>query len=118
MLWTLFYIDLAIMFLAWLFATFNGRAGIVDVAWSACISVNILLCAWFFDSAPESLRIFLAVLSSAWFVRLSWHLARRYFSESEEDTRYANMRRAMGRFQHIGFLLFFIFLIHIFFYLY
>lgn len=109
MLWTLFYIDLAIMFLAWLFATFNGRAGIVDVAWSACISVNILLCAWFFDSAPESLRIFLAVLSSAWFVRLSWHLARRYFSESEEDTRYANMRRAMGRFQHIGFLLFFIF---------
>lgn len=39
-------------------------------------------------------------------LRLFWHLLRRYQSEQNEDGRYASMRQAMGKFQHLGFLIF------------
>lgn len=109
MLSTLLWIDLTIMLLAWSICTHNKRAGLVDIAWSTCIAINILICVFFFEQAPLELRLFIGVLSTAWFLRLSWHLWRRYANETEEDRRYANMRRALGRFQHVGFLLFFIF---------
>ncbi|WP_288391151.1 DUF1295 domain-containing protein [uncultured Acinetobacter sp.] len=109
MLWNLVILDVAIMLVCWLVATFNRRVGIVDVAWSFCIAINILLSAWLIDTAPLAIRLFIGVLSGAWFLRLFQHLFRRYLAETEEDTRYANMRRAMGKFQHVGFFLFFLF---------
>ena len=68
-----------------------------------------MIAAFWLDTAPISVRIFIGCASSIWFLRLTWHLLRRYWHESEEDRRYANMRRAMGQFKHLGFLAFFMF---------
>ncbi|MFX6597544.1 DUF1295 domain-containing protein, partial [Acinetobacter baumannii] len=59
--------------------------------------------------APVEVRLFIGLFSGLWFLRLFWHLLRRYQSEQNEDGRYASMRQAMGKFQHLGFFLFFIF---------
>lgn len=109
MIWQLFLLDALVMTLCWLWATVNHRAGIVDVAWSFCIVLNIAITALFVEIAPLNVRLFLGVFSSIWFLRLTLHLLRRYLAEHEEDRRYANMRRAMGKYQHIGFFLFFMF---------
>lgn len=109
MLVELMILNLVIMLCCWIWATFNRRVGIVDVAWSACLALNILLTASLTDVAPLPIRLFIGICSGIWFLRLSAHLFRRYLAERQEDRRYANMRQAMGKFQHIGFLLFFMF---------
>lgn len=105
----LLILDLMIMLLSWLLATLNGRAGIVDAAWSFCLAVNIIVSSLLISVAPVEVRLFIGIFSSLWFLRLFWHLLRRYQSEQKEDGRYASMRQAMGKFQHFGFFLFFIF---------
>ena len=102
-------LNVVIMAMCWLIVTYNQRAGLVDVAWSFCIALNVMIAAFWLDTAPLSVRIFIGCASSIWFLRLTWHLLRRYWHESEEDRRYANMRRAMGQFKHLGFLAFFMF---------
>lgn len=102
-------LNVVIMAVCWLIVTYNQRAGLVDVAWSFCIALNVMIAAFWLDTAPISVRIFIGCASSIWFLRLTWHLLRRYWHESEEDRRYANMRRAMGQFKHLGFLAFFMF---------
>ncbi|MFN0296874.1 DUF1295 domain-containing protein [Acinetobacter albensis] len=109
MLLNFLLLDVVIMALCWLIVTYNQRAGLVDVAWSFCIALNVMIAAFWLDTAPISVRIFIGCASSIWFLRLTWHLLRRYWHESEEDRRYANMRRAMGQFKHLGFLAFFMF---------
>ncbi len=101
--------DLFLMLCSWVIVTYNHRAGLVDVTWAFAIACNVLIAAFLLDHAPISVRVFLAVGCGLWFFRLAWHLLRRYHQETHEDTRYANMRRAMGKFQHLGFLLFFLF---------
>ncbi len=109
MLLNLLVLNVFIMFCSWLLVTYNQRAGLVDVAWSFCIALNVIIPAWVMETAPLLIRVFLGVFSGIWFLRLTWHLLRRYASETAEDTRYANMRRAMGDYQHLGFLAFFMF---------
>lgn len=109
MLLNFLLLDVVIMALCWLIVTYNQRAGLVDVAWSFCIALNVMIAAFWLDTAPISVRIFIGCASSIWFLRLTWHLLRRYWHESEEDRRYANLRRAMGQFKHLGFLAFFMF---------
>ncbi len=109
MLWNLLILDLLIMLLSWLLATLNGRAGIVDAAWGFCLAVNIIVSSLLISVAPVEVRLFIGLFSGLWFLRLFWHLLRRYQSEQNEDGRYASMRQAMGKFQHLGFFLFFIF---------
>lgn len=109
MLLNFLLLDVVIMAMCWLIVTYNQRAGLVDVAWSFCIALNVMIAAFWLDTAPISVRIFIGCASSIWFLRLTWHLLRRYWHESEEDRRYANMRRAMGQFKHLGFLAFFMF---------
>ena len=109
MLLDLFLLNVFIMLCSWVLVTYNRRAGLVDVAWSFSITLNVIIAAWAIDSAPMLVRLFLGLASGIWFSRLTWHLLRRYASETQEDTRYANMRRAMGDYQHLGFLVFFIF---------
>ncbi len=109
-MWTgLIVLDVGVMFLAWLMCCINKRAGLVDVAWAVLIGVNTVLAAMFMTQAPMMLRVFLGLAVGLWFGRLGWHLLRRYWSEQEEDRRYAAMRAAMGRYQHLGFLAFFMF---------
>lgn len=109
MLLNFLLLDVVIMAMCWLIVTYNQRAGLVDVAWSFCIALNVMIAAFWLDTAPLSVRIFIGCASSIWFLRLTWHLLRRYWHESEEDRRYANMRSAMGQFKHLGFLAFFMF---------
>ena len=109
MLLNLLVLNVFIMFCSWLLVTYNQRAGLVDVAWSFSIALNVIIAAWVMETAPLQVRVFLGVFSGIWFLRLSWHLLRRYANETKEDTRYANMRRAMGSYQHLGFLAFFMF---------
>ena len=49
MFWNLLILDLMIMLLSWLLATLNGRAGIVDAAWSFCLAVNIIVSFYSFQ---------------------------------------------------------------------
>lgn len=109
MLLNLLMLNAFIMFCGWIIVTFNKRAGLVDVLWSFNIALNVLIAAWVMTPAPMLVRVFLGFASGLWFLRLTWHLLRRYANETEEDTRYANMRRAMGKYQHLGFFLFFVF---------
>mgnify|MGYP006384803769 CR=1 FL=1 len=103
------WLNVFLMLCAWLWVSYNKRAGLVDVIWAFGIALNVILAALIFETAPLIVRVFLAVASGIWFLRLAWHLLRRYCHETEEDTRYANMRRAMGQYQHLGFLVFFLF---------
>ncbi len=109
MLIHLFLFNLFVMLCCWVLVSYNRRAGLVDVAWSFNIALNVIVAATVMDAAPLNIRLFIGVASGLWFARLTWHLLRRYANETQEDTRYANMRRALGRFEHIGFLLFFVF---------
>ena len=109
MLLNLFLVNIFIMLCSWVLVTYNKRAGLVDVSWSFSIALNVIVAAWLVEGAPMLVRIFLGLATGIWFLRLSWHLLRRYINETKEDTRYANMRRAMGNYQHLGFLAFFIF---------
>ena len=106
MLLDLLLLDVFIMLCCWVIVTYNHRAGLVDVAWSFSIAFNVIWAALFLNTAPMAVRVFISLASSIWFLRLTWHLLRRYGHETEEDRRYANMRRAMGAFQHLGFLVF------------
>ena len=99
MLLKLLLLDVVIMLICWLIVTYNSRAGLVDVAWSFCITLNVIIAAFLLNTAPLAVRIFIGLASSIWFLRLTWHLLRRYLHEIEEDRRYANMRRAMGQFR-------------------
>lgn len=101
--------DVIVMLLCWLYCLQQKRAGLVDAAWSFCIAFSCLSAALLYDNAPLSVRLLIGIGSSVWFARLCWHLSRRYFQEHSEDERYASMRAAMGKAQHIGFLLFFLF---------
>ncbi|HBF10035.1 MAG TPA: hypothetical protein DDW29_17405 [Gammaproteobacteria bacterium] len=102
-------INIILMVLAWFVCTSNKRAGLVDVTWALGLGLNTIIAAISLDQSPIQLRLFLGIASSIWFIRLGVHLLRRYINEEEEDSRYATMRKAMGKFQHIGFLLFFLF---------
>lgn len=103
------WLNIFLMLCAWLWVSYNKCAGLVDVIWAFGIALNVILASLIFETAPLIVRVFLAVASGIWFLRLAWHLLRRYCHETEEDTRYANMRRAMGKYQHLGFLAFFLF---------
>lgn len=106
---TMASIDVIIMLLCWLYCVQQKRAGLVDAAWSFCIALTCISAAMWYQEAPASLRLLIGIGSTLWFARLTWHLSRRYFNEEREDERYASMRAAMGKFQHTGFLLFFLF---------
>lgn len=101
--------NILMMLLGWLVVTFNQRAGLVDVLWSVGIALNVMLTAIFAAQAPSDVRWFFGCAAALWFLRLGGYLFYRYVQETHEDTRYANMRRAMGPFQNIGFLAFFMF---------
>ena len=39
-------LDVVIMAMCWLIVTYNQRAGLVDVAWSFCIALNVMIAAF------------------------------------------------------------------------
>ena len=108
-LWSLLWIDLALMAVAFIINQVTKRAGIVDVAWSFCILVNSVYCAVIFQQGDQWTRYLIGIIGVLWFGRLGSHLLVRYRHETKEDGRYANMRAASGKFATPVFLLFFVF---------
>lgn len=103
MFWNLLILDLMIMLLSWLLATLNGRAGIVDAAWSFCLAVNIIVSSLLISVAPVEVRLFIGIFSGLWFLRLFWHLLRRYQSEQKKmDVTRACVKR-WGSFSILAF---------------
>ncbi len=101
--------DLLIMLVCYVIAQRTHRAGIVDAGWSLAIMLSSLYVAWHHMGGDPATRLFIAIASGLWFARLGSHLLLRYFSESREDGRYAQMRRASGAWAGRVFLLFFLF---------
>jgi steroid 5-alpha reductase family enzyme len=89
------------MLTLWLVATRRRDVSIVDLFWGCGFAVIAWSSAW--QTAPCSERmILLAILTTVWGVRLSWHLARRNHGRPE-DPRYAAMRAKHGaRFRWIS----------------
>jgi len=93
------------MLFAWLWQQKYQNAGIVDVVWAFGM---MLAGSWyaFNGAAPLTLKLVLGCLSFAWFLRLGLHLLKRVKTENE-DGRYQTMRKAFGKHNAIGFLVFF-----------
>lgn len=79
-----------VMTLAWRWQRRHANAGIVDVAWAACVGASACVMAVCGDGAWQ-VRLVLAVLAGGWGLRLAWHLWRRVRSEPE-DGRYRYLR--------------------------
>lgn len=74
----------------------KGTVGVVDVAWSygtGCLVVALLYLA---SNGEPGRRVLLAVMATAWAIRLGTHLLQR-LRRKGEDGRYVYMRQAMGR---------------------
>ena len=66
--------------------------GIVDIVWSYCFTAVAWFYAWAGPGDP-SRKVLLALLASAWSLRLGTHLYRRVMSHHpEEDSRYRQLR--------------------------
>ncbi len=57
MLLNLLLLNVFIMLCSWVLVTYNRRAGLVDVAWSFSIALNVIIAAWAIDSAPMLVRL-------------------------------------------------------------
>lgn len=89
----------------WAIQRKTGNAGIVDLAWTLGTgAAGLILVSQ--GAAPLVRRVIVGTIVAVWSLRLSYHLARRIFSEPE-DGRYADMREQWGdRFQSRMFLFF------------
>jgi steroid 5-alpha reductase family enzyme len=78
------------MLAGWRWQRRHGKAGVVDVIWSAGIGVGAVFLAAVGDGARAP-RLLLAVLGGAWSARLAAHLWTRLRREGE-DGRYRHLR--------------------------
>jgi len=78
----------------WLVQRRTKNAGIVDLVWASSLGIMAVAYATTADGWLAR-RILVACLAGLWSARLTWHLARRVWSESE-DGRYAILRESWG----------------------
>ena len=92
----------------WVIQYRQRNATIVDVGWSFGLLVTICFLA-VSGQGDAYRRILLLLLAGSWSARLTWHIVKdRVFRKWRiEDGRYARMRQAMGKWNQIGFLIFF-----------
>jgi len=84
-----------LMLAAWLLSLRLHDVSIVDPVWG----LGFVLVAWIataLGGGDEGRRLVLALLTSAWGLRLAIHLAVRKLREPGEDFRYAQMRERHG----------------------
>ena len=78
----------------WLVQRRTGNAGIVDVAWSTCISLAAAAYA-LAGNGPPARRAAVAAMALLWGLRLAWHVHARGVGKPE-DGRYQQLRREWG----------------------
>ena len=94
MLGTAFFLVLALMMALWLVYLFKRNAGIVDLGWA----FGFILCAWayFFIGQGDLIKkLIITAMVTIWAGRLAWHLYTRFMT-SEEEPRYAELRKSWG----------------------
>jgi len=69
-------------------------ASIADVFWGPGFAVAALVSAWV--SPPSARATLLVVLTTAWGLRLAFHIGTRWRKKKEEDRRYQAMRANWG----------------------
>ena len=74
----------------WLFSLLRRDAGVADIAWGL-VFVSIAWASYLAGLGSEAMLL-AALLTSAWGLRLAFHIGRRNLSEDEEDRRYTRMR--------------------------
>lgn len=84
--------------IVFLIGYFKKDNGIVDVFWGLGFS----LVAWFWHiEAPHSHSLLLAILISLWGLRLAIYIGIRNARKKTEDWRYADWRKAWGKWVHL-----------------
>ncbi len=89
-----FILILGMMAILWVIYYFKRNAGIVDIGWA----LSYLIAIWsYFFLAPGWLprKLILTLMVTLWAGRLAYYLFDR-FQRSEEDPRYADMRKRLG----------------------
>lgn len=82
------------------------NAGIVDVGWAAAF-LPIVACFAITANAPISAWLPIAIIVSAWSLRLTLHLIARGASHSPEEGRYVTLRTNWGPRASRNFFIFF-----------
>lgn len=105
-IWLILIINIAAQLIAWLWQAKTKHADIADIVWSGMLVVNGVL---FFIVAEASWnhRYALLIIPVAWYLRLFYHLAKRY-DLSNEDGRYQYLRQHWRDNTQLKFLFFFI----------
>jgi len=80
----------AVMTVFWLFSLVRRDAGVADIAWGLAF-VSIAWASYAFGESSGAMLL-AALLTSAWGLRLAFHIGKRNLSEEEEDRRYTKMR--------------------------
>ena len=95
-----------LMTILWILHIPLKNAGIVDIGWGGGLII-LSLIYYFLGPGYELRKLLITLMVIIWGSRLTFHLARRVFSESEEDGRYQNMRARWKGNINIKFLYFF-----------
>lgn len=96
----------AILSVLWLYEWWKKDASIVDVGWSFGMGILAIYFA-IQGSGDWERRVLIALLGGIWAFRLAGYLFVNRVWGREEDGRYQRMRRAMGKWAHLGFFAFF-----------
>lgn len=106
-IWLAGWAFVALAFLVmWLVEVRQNDASLVDATWAASLG---LLAAFDALAAPGWLprRLALAMLVSAWSLRLAVHIVRRHAGSGEEDARYRELRESRPKSAHRFFFIFY-----------
>ena len=85
----------ALQLVLWLVQLRTRNAGIVDVGWALSFALVVALFAWR-ATAPLASWLPIAVVVTAWSVRLTLYLVARGAARSPEEGRYAELRQRWG----------------------
>lgn len=95
-----------VMTLVWYRQVFTKNAGIVDGWWSYNFGL-ITLLYFFLASGDFTRKLIILIPVLIWSLRLGTHLLIRNTSHTEEDTRYAKLRKEYGSNANLRMWLFF-----------
>ncbi|MBS1565972.1 MAG: DUF1295 domain-containing protein, partial [Bacteroidetes bacterium] len=97
----------SIMFIAWIWGTRIGNAGVVDVFWAFNFAI-IAVIVWFFAHGYPIRIALVCGLAILWSLRLGWHLAHRVLGHlDEEEGRYRQLRKEWSPNVNTKFFIFF-----------
>jgi len=90
-----FIFIMALMTLFWIVGAVKNNAGVVDIGWA--FSFCVVVWAYFFIGEGFIIkRLLIALMVSAWSLRLFWYLLKR-FDFHQEDPRYTALRERLGK---------------------